>query len=76
MSREAAESRLHLQEDQLAELQEELRRVSENSAHTDSLQTVLAHIHTHVEPTHMHNNTLLHFFLSVFLTISLCFYRM
>ncbi|XP_056269250.1 cingulin isoform X2 [Pseudoliparis swirei] len=31
MAREGAESRLRLQEDQLAELQEELRRVSENS---------------------------------------------
>ncbi|KAM6899890.1 cingulin [Xenentodon cancila] len=39
MAREAAESRLHLQEDQLAQLQEELRRVSENSPQTDSLQT-------------------------------------
>uniref|UniRef100_A0A674NLQ5 Cingulin b n=1 Tax=Takifugu rubripes TaxID=31033 RepID=A0A674NLQ5_TAKRU len=39
MSREAAESRLHLLEDQLAELQEELRRVSETSFHPDSLQT-------------------------------------
>uniref|UniRef100_A0A674P798 Cingulin b n=1 Tax=Takifugu rubripes TaxID=31033 RepID=A0A674P798_TAKRU len=36
---EAAESRLHLLEDQLAELQEELRRVSETSFHPDSLQT-------------------------------------
>ncbi|XP_042362716.1 cingulin isoform X2 [Plectropomus leopardus] len=39
MAREMAESRLRLQEDQLAELQEELRRVSENSPHSDSLQT-------------------------------------
>ncbi|XP_044028556.1 cingulin isoform X2 [Siniperca chuatsi] len=39
MAREGAESRLRLQEDQLAELQEELRRVSENSPHSDSLQT-------------------------------------
>ncbi|XP_035537922.1 cingulin isoform X1 [Morone saxatilis] len=39
MAREVAESRLRLQEDQLAELQEELRRVSENSPHSDSLQT-------------------------------------
>ncbi|XP_034747042.1 cingulin isoform X2 [Etheostoma cragini] len=38
IAREGAESRLHLQEDQLAELQEELRRVSENSPHSDSLQ--------------------------------------
>ncbi|XP_049457460.1 cingulin isoform X4 [Epinephelus fuscoguttatus] len=38
MAREMAESRLRLQEDQLAELQEELRRVSENSPHSDSLQ--------------------------------------
>ncbi|XP_041811495.1 cingulin isoform X2 [Chelmon rostratus] len=39
MSREVVESRLRLQEDQLAELQEELRRVSENSPDSDSLQT-------------------------------------
>ncbi|XP_070702799.1 cingulin isoform X2 [Pempheris klunzingeri] len=39
MAREGAESRLRLQEDQLAELQEELRRVSENSPHSDSLHT-------------------------------------
>lgn len=49
MSREAAESRLRLQEDQLAGLQEELRRVSEltptaDSSHTDlvTLQAELA----------------------------------
>uniref|UniRef100_A0A4W6FE30 Cingulin b n=1 Tax=Lates calcarifer TaxID=8187 RepID=A0A4W6FE30_LATCA len=40
-SGKGAESRLRLQEDQLAELQEELRRVSENSPHSDSLQTDL-----------------------------------
>ncbi|XP_061598269.1 cingulin isoform X2 [Cololabis saira] len=39
MAREAAKSRSDLQEDQLAQLQEELRRVSENSPQTDSLQT-------------------------------------
>lgn len=38
MAREGAASRLRLQEDQLSELQEELRRVS---PHTDSLLTVL-----------------------------------
>ncbi|KAF0024566.1 hypothetical protein F2P81_023368 [Scophthalmus maximus] len=38
MTREGAEIRLCLQEDQLAELQEELRRVSENSPRSDSLQ--------------------------------------
>ncbi|XP_053719574.1 cingulin isoform X3 [Synchiropus splendidus] len=38
MAREAAESRLRLQEDQLAELQEELRRVSD-MPHSDSLHT-------------------------------------
>ncbi|KAL6099626.1 uncharacterized protein ACO6RY_01412 [Pungitius sinensis] len=37
MAREGAESRLRLQDDQLAELQEELRRASENSPH--SVQT-------------------------------------
>lgn len=41
MTREGAEIRLRLQEDQLAELQEELRRVSENSPRSDSLQMVL-----------------------------------
>ncbi|XP_019957581.2 cingulin isoform X2 [Paralichthys olivaceus] len=37
--REGAETRLRLQEDLLAELQEDLRRVSENSPYSDSLQT-------------------------------------
>lgn len=46
MSREAAESRLRLLEDQLAELQEELRRVSEASFHPGSLQTVNARTQT------------------------------
>lgn len=40
LSREVAESRLRLQEDQLAQLQEELRRVSENAPQSDSFQTV------------------------------------
>nr|XP_040044224.1 cingulin isoform X5 [Gasterosteus aculeatus aculeatus] len=35
MAREGAESRLRLQDDQLAELQEELRRASENSPHSE-----------------------------------------
>ncbi|XP_072304090.1 cingulin [Eucyclogobius newberryi] len=39
MSREVAESRLRLQEDQLAGLQEELRRVSELAPPSDSIQT-------------------------------------
>ncbi|KAK5854891.1 hypothetical protein PBY51_005044 [Eleginops maclovinus] len=39
MAREGAESRVRRQEDQLAELQEDLRRVSEDSPHSDSLQT-------------------------------------
>ncbi|KAM9383770.1 cingulin isoform 2-T3 [Pholidichthys leucotaenia] len=42
IAREMAESRLRLQEDQLAELQEELRRVLETSPHSDSLQTDVA----------------------------------
>ena len=46
MAREGAESRVRLQEDQLAELQEDLRRVSENSPHSDSLQTVLTLLDT------------------------------
>lgn len=53
MSREAAESRVRLQEDQLAELQEELRRVSENSS--DSLHTVITH--THTQTRNIHANT-------------------
>ncbi|MEQ2286632.1 hypothetical protein AMECASPLE_004332 [Ameca splendens] len=39
MAREVAESRLHLQEDQLAQLQEELRKVSENLPLSDSFQS-------------------------------------
>ncbi|XP_034456264.1 cingulin isoform X3 [Hippoglossus hippoglossus] len=39
MAREGAETRIRLQEDLLAELQEDLRRVSENSPYSDSLQT-------------------------------------
>ncbi|XP_054909866.1 cingulin isoform X2 [Poeciliopsis prolifica] len=39
MAREVAESRLRLQEDQLAHLQEELRRVSENLPQSDSFQS-------------------------------------
>ncbi|XP_061673205.1 cingulin [Syngnathoides biaculeatus] len=42
ISREMAESRLHLQEDHLAELQEELRMVSETSPDPDSLRTDVA----------------------------------
>ncbi|XP_060948918.1 cingulin isoform X2 [Limanda limanda] len=39
MAREGSETRLRLQEDLLAELQEDLRRVSENSPYSDSIQT-------------------------------------
>lgn len=42
IAREIAESRMHMLEDQLAELQEELRRVSENSPQSDSVQTDVA----------------------------------
>uniref|UniRef100_A0A3Q3D3J0 Cingulin b n=1 Tax=Hippocampus comes TaxID=109280 RepID=A0A3Q3D3J0_HIPCM len=42
LGREMAESRLRLQEDQLAELQEALRRVSETASHPDSLRTDVA----------------------------------
>nr|XP_061808686.1 cingulin-like [Nerophis lumbriciformis] len=42
ISREMAESRLRLQEDHLAELQEELRRISETSSNPDSLRTDVA----------------------------------
>ncbi|XP_062395093.1 cingulin [Sardina pilchardus] len=41
MDRESAEARVREQEDQLAGLQEELRREAENRAHTDTLQTEL-----------------------------------
>ncbi|XP_036423041.1 cingulin isoform X2 [Colossoma macropomum] len=41
MEKEVVESRLHQQEDQLAQLQEELRRVSENTCQTSSLHTDL-----------------------------------
>lgn len=40
MDREVAESRLRQQEDQLAQLQEELRRMMENSPQSDSMQLV------------------------------------
>ncbi len=40
MDREAAESRLRQQEDQLAQLQEELRRMLENSPQSDTMQLV------------------------------------
>ncbi|CAL8298104.1 unnamed protein product [Lota lota] len=42
MAREASESTVRQQEDQLAELQEELRRISEGSPYSDSLQTDMA----------------------------------
>ncbi|XP_041961821.1 cingulin [Alosa sapidissima] len=41
MDRESAEARVREQEDQLAGLQDELRREAENRAHTDTLQTEL-----------------------------------
>lgn len=40
MDREVAESRLRQQEDQLAQLQEELRRMMENSPQSDTMQLV------------------------------------
>ncbi|CAL8364898.1 unnamed protein product [Arctogadus glacialis] len=42
MAREASESTVRQQEDQLAALQEELRRISEGSPYSDSLQTDVA----------------------------------
>lgn len=63
MARELAESRLRLQEDQLAELQEELRRVAENSPHSHSLQTVLPFCTTTDKTEHHH-------FTSVLLSVS------
>lgn len=47
MSRELSESRQRLQEDQLAELQEELRRFSESSPYSGSLHTVSDIDHDH-----------------------------
>ncbi|XP_028317133.1 cingulin isoform X2 [Gouania willdenowi] len=46
MARDKADSRVRLQEDQLAELQEELRRVSENGPQSDSLQTDMMTLQT------------------------------
>lgn len=48
LEKEGAESRFHQQEDQLAQLQEELRRVSESTPPSDSLHMV--HTHTHTTP--------------------------
>ncbi|KAI4878508.1 hypothetical protein NFI96_010451 [Prochilodus magdalenae] len=41
MEKEGVESRMHQQEDQLAQLQEEMRRIPENTTQTDSLHTDL-----------------------------------
>ncbi|XP_017337215.1 cingulin isoform X2 [Ictalurus punctatus] len=46
LEKEGAESRFHQQEDQLAQLQEELRRVSESTPQTDSLQMDLVTLQT------------------------------
>ncbi|GAA6108816.1 cingulin isoform X1, partial [Tachysurus ichikawai] len=40
LEKERLESRCHQQEDHLAQLQEELRRVSESAPHTHSLHMV------------------------------------
>nr|XP_004549139.2 cingulin isoform X2 [Maylandia zebra] len=53
IAREIAESRLHMLEDQLAELQEELRRVSENSSHSDSMQTDVAALQAQLAEANM-----------------------
>lgn len=62
MAREGAESRLRLQDDQLAKLQEELRRASENSPHSE--QTVLLQImggtHSHTQMKTLPHFSLLH----------------
>ncbi|XP_037549243.1 cingulin isoform X2 [Nematolebias whitei] len=55
LSRELAESRLHLKEDQLAHLQEELRRVSENVPQSDSFQTDVMNLQAQLaEATMLH----------------------
>uniref|UniRef100_A0AAR2M480 Myosin tail domain-containing protein n=1 Tax=Pygocentrus nattereri TaxID=42514 RepID=A0AAR2M480_PYGNA len=51
MEKEVVESRLHQQEDQLAHLQEELRRVSENTTETSSLQTDLVTLQAQLAET-------------------------
>lgn len=43
MEKEGVESRFQQKEDQLAQLQEELRRVSESTPPTDSLHMVYRH---------------------------------
>lgn len=62
MARDGAESRLRLQEDQLAELQEELRRVAENSPH--SLQTVLTFC-TMTDKANIHTRLSNHLFVNL-----------
>ncbi|XP_061520307.1 cingulin isoform X2 [Phycodurus eques] len=51
ISREMAESRLRRQEDHLAELQEELRGVSETAPHPDSLRTDMASLQAELAET-------------------------
>lgn len=56
MSRELSESRQRLQEDQLAELQEELRRFSESSPYSGSLHTVSDIVTPPRENKHSHGS--------------------
>uniref|UniRef100_A0A1A8RP54 Cingulin b n=1 Tax=Nothobranchius rachovii TaxID=451742 RepID=A0A1A8RP54_9TELE len=53
IDKELAESRLHLQEDQLAQLQEELRRVSDNLPQSDSFQTDVVNLQAQLAETTM-----------------------
>lgn len=64
MAREGAESRLRLQEDQLAELQEELRRVAEISP-SDSLQTVLKFCTMAYKTKQHHSRSIILLYLSL-----------
>ncbi len=47
MDRENAESHVRELEDQLAGLQEELRRDTHNKAQADTMNMVITHTHTH-----------------------------
>ncbi|TSO05443.1 Cingulin [Bagarius yarrelli] len=53
LEKERAESRCHQQQDQLAQLQEELRRVSESTPHSESLHMDLVMVQTELAETLM-----------------------
>lgn len=50
MDRENAESHVRELEDQLAGLQEELRRETDNKAQADTMHMVITHAQTHICP--------------------------